>query len=91
MEYKEFKKQVLERMKTVEFPDLTINEIIDYLKENEDEIKHWFEKSTDEELWVLEQGKKTPEFEEDLQNFRQGFYDENYVDSCAKSLAYLYE
>ena len=34
MDYKEFKKQVLERMKTVEFPDLTINEIIDYLKEN---------------------------------------------------------
>ena len=90
MEYKEFKKQVLERMKTVEFPDLSITEIVNYLKDNEDEIKEWFEYSKNEEMWKLEQGDKN-NLEEKLEKFKQGYYDNNYVASCAKSLAYLYE
>lgn len=90
MEYNEFKKKVLEQMKTVEFPDLSITEIVNYLKDNEDEIKEWFEYSKNEEMWKLEQGDKN-NLEEKLEKFKQGYYDNNYVASCAKSLAYLYE
>jgi hypothetical protein len=90
MEYNEFKKKVLERMKTVEFPDLSIKEIVNYLKDNEDEIKEWFKSSKNEEIWKLE-NKNADNLEEKLEKFKQGYYDNNYVASCAKSLAYLYE